>query len=141
MQVQAYLFFDGRCEEAIAFYRQALGAELQMLMRYKDSPEMPPPGSVPPGYDDKVMHCALRIGESVVMAADGGGDSPGFRGFALSLSPPDLAAAERLFKALADGGTVQMPLGPTFWSPGFAMLSDRFGVGWMINVPGEPIGE
>lgn len=140
MQVQAYLFFPGCCEEAIGFYREALGAELQMLMRYKDSPEAPPPGTVPPGYDDKVMHASLRIGESVLMASDGCDDNRGFRGFSLSLLPATVDEAGRLFTALAAGGTVQMPLGPTFWSPAFGMLTDRFGVGWMLNVPGEMAG-
>ncbi len=137
MQVQAYLFFPGCCEAAIGFYREALGAELEMLMRYRDSPDAPPPGAVPPGYDDKVMHAALRIGESVVMASDGCDENPAFRGFSLSLSPADTVEARHLFEALAAGGTVQMPLGPTFWSPAFGILTDRFGVGWMVNVPGE----
>jgi PhnB protein len=140
MQVQAYLFFPGTCEAAIEFYREALGAELQMLMRYRDSPEPPPPGVVPPGYDDKVMHASLRIGESTIMASDGCDDNTAFRGFSLSLSPADAGQARRLFDALAQGGTVQMPLGPTFWSPAFGMLTDRYGVGWMVNVPGEMAG-
>jgi PhnB protein len=140
MQVQAYLFFPGNCEEAIAFYRQALGAEVLMLMRYRDSPDPPPPGTVPAGYDDKVMHASLRIGESVVMASDDAGDQPKFGGFSLSLSPADEGEAKRLFAALSAGGTVIMPLGPTFWSPAFAMLTDRFGVGWMISVPGDFTG-
>ncbi len=135
MQVQPYLFFDGRCEEAIEFYRKALGAELTMLMRYKDSPDPPPPGKVPAGSENKVMHANLRIGEATVMASDGScAGQPSFRGFSLSLMVPDAAAAERLFAALADGGQVQMPLTETFWSPRFGMVADRFGVGWMVNV-------
>lgn len=136
MQIQPYLFFDGRCEEAIEFYRKALGAEVEMLMRYKDSPEPPPPGMVPPGSENKVMHAALRIGDSTVMASDGNcGQQPHFDGFSLSLAAPDEAKAKRLFEALADGGQVRMPLGKTFFSPCFGMVADRFGVGWMVIVP------
>lgn len=137
--VQPYLMFSGRCEEAIEFYRKALNAELQMLMRFKESPDPPPPGMVPPGWENKVMHASLRVGESVVMASDGCGEAPAFKGFSLSLSVPTEAEADRAFSALADGGKVQMPLTKTFWSPRFGMLEDRFGVGWMINVvpPGQ----
>jgi PhnB protein len=135
MQVQPYLFFDGCCEEALGFYQRALGAQIDMLMRYKEAPDPPPPGMVPPNWDDKVMHASFRIGESMVMASD---DcmTPGttFRGFSLSINAPDEAAARLLFDALADGGKVTMPLGKTFWSPCFGMLSDRYGVGWMIGV-------
>ena len=135
MQVEAYLFFEGRCEEAVEFYRSALGAEVMMLMRYKDSPEPPPPGVIPPGSENKVMHASLRIGDTTVMASDGTcAGQPGFRGFSLSISVPDAAAADRLFAALADGGQVQMPLAKTFWSPRFGMVADRFGVAWMVNV-------
>lgn len=137
MPIEPYLFFEGRCEEAIAFYRDALGAEVEMLMRYRESPEAPDPSCVPPGAGDKVMHASLRIGGSVLMLSDGScSGQPGFQGFSLSLAPPDAAAAERLFTALADGGQVQMPLGETFWSPCFGMVVDRFGVSWMLNVAG-----
>jgi PhnB protein len=106
-----------------------------MLMRYKESPDPPPPGKVPPGSEDRVMHACLRVGESMVMASDGRcSGQPGFQGFSLSLAVPDATAADRVFAALADGGYVQMPLGETFWSPRFGMVSDRFGVGWMVNV-------
>jgi PhnB protein len=135
MQVQPYLFFEGRCEEAVEFYRKALGAEVTMLMRYKDSPEPPNPGMLPPGAGDKVMHASLRIGETVVLASDGlcqGRAS--FQGFALSLTVASDAEADRRFAALADGGQVQMPLGKTFFSSRFGMLADRFGVSWMIYV-------
>lgn len=136
MHIEPYLFFEGRCEEAVEFYRMALGAEVTMLMRYKDSPEPPPPGKLPPGSENKVMHASLRIGDTTVMASDGfSSGQPSFRGFSLSLSPPDEAQAEALFTALANGGQVQMPLSKTFWSPRFGMVTDRFGVGWMINVP------
>lgn len=134
MQIQPYLFFNGRCEEAIAFYRQALGARLDMLMRYRESPDPPPPGMIPPGFEDKVMHASLRIGETVVMASDGcSADQPSFHGFSLSITVTDPAAADPVFNALAEGGKVVMPLGATFWSPRFGMLTDRFGIGWMIN--------
>jgi len=135
MQIQPYLFFNGRCEEAIEFYREALGAKVDMLMRYKDSPDPPPPGMVPPGSENKVMHASLSVGDTTVMASDGNcAGQPGFQGFSLSISAAGPAEAERLFKALAEGGQVQMPLTKTFWSPCFGMLADRFGVAWMINV-------
>ena len=136
MDIQPYLFFNGRCEEAVEFYRKALGAEVEMLMRYKESPEPPPPGMVPPGSENKVMHAAMRIGGAVVMASDG--DCSGrieFRGFSLSITAPDAATADHFFNALAEGGRVQMPLGKTFFSPRFGMVEDRFGVGWMVIVP------
>ena len=135
MYVQPYLFFDGRCEEAVEFYTKMLGAEVTMLMRFQDSPEPPPPGMVPPGSEHKVMHTSLRIGETTVMASDGScGGRPSFQGFSLSLMVPDEATAERLFAALADAGQVQMPLTTTFFSPRFGMVTDRFGVSWMVNV-------
>ena len=135
MHVEPYLFFEGRCEEAVEFYRKALGAEVTMLMRYKDSPEPPPPGKLPPGSENKVMHASLRVGDTTVMASDGLVQGrPSFQGFSLSITVPDEAQAEKLFAALADGGQVQMPLAKTFWSPRFGMATDRFGVGWMINV-------
>lgn len=135
MQVQPYLFFDGRCEEAAEFYRKALGAEVTMLLRFKDSPEPPQSSMLPPGMEDKVMHMSMRIGDTTVMASDGHCQGKAnFQGFSLSLSAPDVAAAERLFAALANGGQVQMPLGKTFFSPCFGMVADRFGVGWMVIV-------
>ncbi|MGQ0621956.1 MAG: VOC family protein [Panacagrimonas sp.] len=136
MQVQTYLSFNGRCEEAVEFYRQALGAQSDMLLRFKDSPDPLPPGMVPPGFENKVMHTSFRIGETTVMADDGGGcqDGKGFSGFSLSLMLKDEAEAQQRFAALADGGQVRMPLGKTFWSPCFGMVADRFGVAWMINV-------
>jgi len=135
MRIEAYLFFNGRCEEAIEFYKKALGAEVQMLMRNRDAPEKPPPGMLPPGSDDKVMHANLRVGSSIVMVSDGRCDGkPDFKGFALSLDAATEAEAERMFNALADGGAVQMPLAKTFWAPKFGMVADRFGVGWMVSV-------
>lgn len=133
MLVQPYLFFEGRCEEAVELYHRALGAEVEMLMRFSESPDPPPPGTVPPGWENKVMHACLRTGESRVMASDGcTWDEPGFRGFSLSITVSDEAQAERLFAALAEGGQVQMPLGKTFFSPRFGMVTDRFGLGWMV---------
>ncbi len=132
--IQPYLMFGGRCEEALEFYRTALGAQIDMLMRYKDSPEAPPPGMLPPGFENKVMHAGFRIGSNVLMASDGCEHGQEFKGFSLSISVTDTAEAERYFTALSDGGTVQMPLAKTFWSPCFGMLTDRFGISWMINV-------
>jgi PhnB protein len=132
MQVQPYLFFEGRCEEAVEFYRRALGAEVEMLMRFKVSPD---PTMVPPNAGDNVMHMSFRIGETTVLASDGRCQGrPSFQGFSLSLTVPHDAEAERLFAALADGGQVQMPLTKTFFSPRFGMVADRFGVSWMIYV-------
>lgn len=135
MQVQPYLFFDGRCEEALEFYRKGLGAEVTMLMRFKDSPEPPNPKMCPPGSAEKVMHVSFRIGDTMLMASDGECQGkPSFQGFALALSVPDEARADRVFAALADGGKVQMPLTKTFFSPRFGMVADRFGVSWMVMV-------
>jgi len=143
MQIQPYLFFDGRCEEALEYYRTALGAEVTMLMRYKDNPESSDKSKAPPGSENKVMHSSLRIGDTTVMASDGHcSGKPSFQGFSLTLTVPNVAEADRKFAALADGGKVQMPLGKTFFSPRFGMLTDRFGVGWMVIVPGEtPAGK
>lgn len=135
MQVQPYLFFDGRCEEAIEFYKSALGAEVAVLMRFKESPEPPQPGVCPPGSEDKVMHASFRIGETTLMASDGRCQGkPSFQGISLSLTAKDDADAERLFAALGEGGQVQMPLTRTFFSSRFGMVADRFGVSWMIIV-------
>jgi PhnB protein len=136
MHVEAYLNFDGRCEEALEFYSQALGAEVTMLMRFKDSPEpCDDPAIVPPGTENKVMHASLRIGDSVVMASDGhSSGQPTFQGISLTLSVSSEAEADRVFAALGDGGQVQMPLTKTFFSPRFGMVADRFGVSWMVIV-------
>ena len=134
MAIEPYLFFNGRCEEAIEYYKKALGAEVLMLMRYKESPEPPPPGTVPAGWDNKVMHTSLRVGNATLMASDGCSDGPNFQGFSLSLTVASETEAQRAFAALADGGQVRMPLTKTFWSPCFGMLADRFGVGWMVSV-------
>ncbi|MFL6579518.1 MAG: VOC family protein [Burkholderiales bacterium] len=135
MLIQPYLFFDGRCEEAFDFYRRTLGAEVTMLMRFKEAPEPSPPGMLPPGSENKIMHGALRLGDTTVMASDGNCQGkPSFQGFSLSLSVPDEVEAERLFAALAEGGQVQMPMTKTFFAPRFGMVADRFGVSWMLIV-------
>jgi PhnB protein len=136
--IQPYLFFNGTCEEAVEFYRKALGAQVQFTMRYKESPEAPPPGMVPPGWENKIMHTSFRVGETTVMASDGcSADKASCDSFSLSLSVGTEAEADRAFAALADGGQVKMPLSKTFWSPRFGMLKDRFGVNWMISLPGQ----
>src|SRR5260370_12043714 len=130
--IQPYLFFNGRCEEAVEFYRKALGAEVEMMMRFKESPEPPKPGMVPPGFENKIMHTSFRVGQTTLMASDGSADKANFRGFSLSVSVSTEADADRAFTALADGGQVRMPLAKTFWSPRFGMVEDRFGIGWMV---------
>lgn len=134
--VQPYLLFGGRCDEALEFYRSALGAQIDFTMRYNESPEAPQPGMVPPGFEGKVMHTTFRIGDSVLMGSDGNEVGTKFSGFTLSLSAPTEAEAKRLFEALAVGGTIGLPIGKTFWSPCFGMVTDRFGLGWMVSVPG-----
>jgi PhnB protein len=138
VRIEAYLSFEGRCEEAIAFYQKALGAEVRMMMRMKDSPEPPPPEHQKPGTEDKVMHAELKIGETTVMMSDGmcmGQAS--FGNVALSVQANNETEARRYFEALAEGGNVTMPLGKTFFSPCFGMVTDRFGLGWMVNVVTE----
>ena len=130
--IEPYLFFDGRCDEALDFYKKALGAEVTMLMRFKESPDQ---SHVPPGAGDKVMHASFRIGGTQVMASDGNAQGkPSFQGFALSLAVPTEADADKRFSALAEGGQVQLPLSQTFFAPRFGMVADRFGVNWMVIV-------
>jgi PhnB protein len=130
--IQPYLMFNGRCEEAIEFYRKALGAEVAMLLRFKDAPD---PSMITPGSEDKVMHANLRIGETIILASDGRCTGQmNFAGFSLSLTVKDVADADRFFAALSDGGQVQMPQTQTFFSPRFGMVTDRFGVSWMVYV-------
>jgi PhnB protein len=137
MSVTPYLFFDGRCEEALEFYKKALGAEVEMMMRFKESPEPPPPGTAAPGNEDKIMHACVRIAGASVMASDGCANQgkPKFEGFSLSVTANDEADAKRKFSALAEGGEVRMPLGKTFFAKSFGVVQDRFGVGWMVIVP------
>ena len=135
MLVQPYLFFNGRCEEALAFYSKAIGAKVSMMMRFKESPEPPSAdcGPIPP---DSIMHANFSVGDTQVMASDGmatGGTE--FKGFSLSLTAASDAEAERMFKALSDGGKVQMPITKTFYASSFGMLTDRFGVSWMVIMP------
>lgn len=135
MKIEPYLFFDGRCEEAIEFYQQALGAKVEFMMRHSESPEPPPAGALPSGWEDKIMHASVHVGGALLMMSDGMGDGEGsFTGFSLSLDCPDESLAREAFAALADGGQVRMPLGATFWAPLFGMVTDRFGVGWMVGV-------
>lgn len=136
--VQPYLFFEGSCEAALNFYKEKLGAEILALMRYKDSPEPGGCGDMPAPPPDKVMHASFRIGETVLMGSDGQcSGKPSFGGFALSLTVKDIPASERTFAALSDGGQVVMPLAKTFWSPSFGMVTDRFGLMWMVMVLDE----
>jgi PhnB protein len=135
MHVQPYLFFNGRTEEAIEFYRTALGATNIELMRNKESPEPHPPGMLPPGSENKIMHASFRVGDSTLLASDGQcNGKPSFAGFALPITVKTEAEAERLFGALANGGQMNMPLTKTFFAPKFGMLNDRFGVAWMVMV-------
>lgn len=137
MQINAYLTFYGQAEEAIAFYRGALGAQLDMLMRFKEAPDAPPPGMVPADWGDKIMHASITVGDQRLMMSDGCSRDAvsGHSGYALSLAVPDIATADRVFSALSEGGTVTMPQDATFWSPRFGMLTDRYGVAWMVMVP------
>ena len=136
MTIQPYLFFEGRAEEAIEFYKSALNAEVQMLLRHKDSPVPPPPDRVVPGSENKVMHASLRIGDAVMNLSDGNcSGKQNFGGVTLALNVPNEAEAEKRFNALAQGGKVCMPLGKTFFSPKFGMVNDKFGVSWMVIVP------
>jgi len=132
--IHAYLFFEGTCEEAVKFYAKTIGAKVDMTMRYRESPDSPPPGTVPENWGEKIMHTSFHVGETMVMASDGCGDEVKFGGFRLSLALPTKKEAEKAFAALAAGGKVDMPLMATFWSPCFGMLTDKFGVGWMVTV-------
>jgi PhnB protein len=129
-----YLTFSGRCEEALEFYKKALGARVEMLMRFDEAPDPVPEGMLAPGFEKKVMHVSFKVGDSLIMASDGCDDTGKFGGFSLSITLTDRDAAQKYFAALSDGGKVTMPLGKTFWSPLFGMVEDRFGVNWMINV-------
>jgi PhnB protein len=137
VNVQPYLFFSGRCEEAIEFYRTAIGAEVEMVMRFNESPEPMPPGVLQEGFEAKVMHSSFRVGDATIMASDGCDDKTTFSGFSLALHVPTVADADRVFAALADGGQVQMPLAKTFWSPRYGMVQDKFGISWMVMVPAD----
>lgn len=135
MIVQSYIFFEGRAEEALEFYKRALGAEVVALMRYSDAPDEEARRAAPAGAEDKVMHMAFRVGETLVLGSDGfAKGQPEFKGFGLALSTPEAAEADRIFAALSDGGSVSMPMAETFFSPRFGMVCDKFGVLWMVMV-------
>jgi PhnB protein len=134
--VNPYLFFGGRCQEALDFYREAVGAKVEMLMKFNESPDPVPEGMLAPGYEDKIMHSRFLVGDTALLASDGCNEGDGgFHGFSLALSVPDEAAAHRAFDALAAGGSVGMPLTKTFWSPLYGMVKDKFGLHWMVMVP------
>ena len=135
MQIQPYVFFEGRCEEALEFYKRAVGAQVTALMRMKESPEPHPPGALPPGSENKVMHAEFKIGESTLLGSDGRcSGKPSFEGFSLTIGVKDDAEAERVFGGLSEGGQVRQPLITTFFSSRFGMVTDRFGVPWMVIV-------
>jgi PhnB protein len=135
MKIQPYLSFEGRCEEAFEFYKSALGAEAEVLMRFKDNPEPPEVSMVSPGSENKIMHMEFRIGETSILASDGQcTGQTGFKGITLTLTAADEAEADRLFANLENGGQVMMPLSKTFFSPKFGIVADRFGVSWMVIV-------
>jgi len=138
MHTTPYLFFNGRTEEALDFYKRAIGAEIVMAMRFGEAPEKPPM----PVPDDKIMHAELRIGGTALFASDGDCSQAGprFEGVSMALSVKSEAEADRVFAALSEGGQVRMPLGPTFWSPRFGMCADRFGLGWMVMVSAQGDG-
>lgn len=135
MHIDAYLSFEGRAEEAINFYRKALGAEVVMLMRFKEAPPEVT-AQMAPGSADKIMHAALRIGDSMVMLSDGHCTGQNaFKGVSLSMTAKDEAEVQRRYAALAEGGQAQLPPHKTFFAHCFGMLADRFGVQWMVIAP------
>lgn len=135
--IQPYLFLGGRCEEAMQFYQQALGAKVEMMMRFSESPQPPQPDTVPDGWEDKIMHASLSVGSNRLNLSDGNERETSFSGFCLYLSAPNETEAKRIFDTLSASGTVTMPLSKTFWSPAFGMLQDQFGIGWTIGVASE----
>lgn len=130
-----YLFFGGRCDEALAFYKKSLGAKVVMLMRFNESPDAVPEGMLQAGFENKVMHATVQIGKQNIMCSDGCNDKTSFDGFRLTLSQPSTNECTRAFEALADGGKIEMPLSKTFWATLYGMVTDKFGVGWMVMVP------
>ncbi|BFM10697.1 hypothetical protein R50072_08500 [Simiduia litorea] len=136
--INSYLFFSGRCEEALNFYQQHLNAKVEMLMRFNESPEPVPDEMLQEGFDNKVMHAEFSVGPNRILASDGCGDGTAMSGFSLALTVQEKAHAGRIFEALAHGGDVQVPLAETFWSPLFGSVTDQFGVSWMIMLPSEP---
>ncbi len=139
MAIEPYLFFNGRCEEALRFYEHAFGARVETLSRFGDNPDPSGLERLPPGWREKIMHASFLIGDARVMASDGNTTEPAqFRGFALSVGIASAEEARRAFEALSEGGRIDMPFGPTFWSPYFGMVTDRFGVQWMVTAPFQP---
>lgn len=133
MNVQPYLFFDGKCEEALEFYKSAIGAKIDMMMRFSEAPEKPPEGAMPAGSEKKIMHAAFKVGDTQIMASDGHcAGKPSFQGFGLTLNAANDAEADKLFNAVGKGGQVQQPLTKTFFASRFGMVTDRFGVMWMV---------
>ena len=139
-QVQTYLFFNGQCEEALEFYKSAIGAEVDFVMHYRESPEPMPGAQMRPNFEGKVMHATFHVGGTTIMAADDCVAERSFDGFSLSLVLPTESEAHHAFDALSEGGRVTMPLTKTFWSPCFGMLADKFGVGWMVTVAKPEVG-
>ncbi len=137
MAITPYLFFGGSCEEALEFYRKNLDAKIDAVMHFKENPEGCSEGMIPKGFENKIMHSSFRLRGTTIMASDGMHEGANFQGFSLSLSVKDEADANKVFNALSDGGKIQMPLSKTFYSPCFGMLTDRFGISWMVIVPGE----
>jgi PhnB protein len=136
MLIEPYLMFNGRCDEAIGLYTKALGAELTFKMKYSEAPEACPEGAIPADWNDKVMHCSMKVGETTIMMSDGNSaEAPKFKGVSLTVVVDDEAHADRVFSGLGEGGSVVMPLGETFFSPRFGMVNDKFGVSWMVIVP------
>jgi PhnB protein len=133
-RIEPYISFGGRCEEALDFYKKAIGAKVEMAMRFGESPEPMPAGALPPGFETKIMHSSFLVGNSRVMASDGCGPGTPITGVSLSISVADEPAADKAFNALAQGGQVTMPLAKTFWSPKFGMVTDKFGLNWMVSV-------
>ena len=131
MQLNPYLFFNGQCEEAFKFYADCLGGQIEAMMSHAGTPAEE---HVPAEWRDKIMHARLSVGDQVLMASDAPPEhyqKP--QGFSVSIGIKDPAEAERIFNALAENGTVQMPLQQTFWARSFGMCVDRFGIPWMIN--------
>jgi PhnB protein len=133
--VQPYLFYGGRCDEALAFYKQALGARVGMVLRFNECPDPVPEGMLAPGFEKKIMHSEFTVGNMTIMASDGCGKEAPFAAFSLALTVQTVEAADRIFNALAEGGKVDMPLTKTFWSPRYGQVTDKFGVRWMVMLP------
>jgi PhnB protein len=132
--ITPYLFYSGKCEEALSYYQKSLGAKIEMVMRFNESPNPTPPGALQEGFENKIMHATFTIAGATIMASDGDSDKPKFDGFRLALTVPTDAEAHRLFDGLAAGGQVQVTLRQTFFSSCYGMVTDKFGVGWIVMV-------